>query len=159
VSEPLEVLLLLNTIEAENKLDQLKTKTDAVVENWRISRQEVTKGLTILSQSLSLMVRIAERTMGETHQGMLKTIRSLSTMLTAAVSAMYAVASGYAATGILAPIGAALAGFTTGMAIGQQIAINITYEDIGRRMLSIESNMRDVETRARMFYGGGGVSF
>jgi len=119
---------------------------DAVVETWQKHRTKIMMSLGIMNQMMSITTRLAAKTTNEVGKAMLKNLQGLLMVVNATVSAMVAVAAGYTSTGILAPIGAIVAGFAAGLSIGQVAAVAVAEDrlqnDIGailRRLNTLQS--------------------
>jgi membrane-associated protease RseP (regulator of RpoE activity) len=154
VSEQVVIDVVVNTQAAEAQIAAVEDKIDSTIERWRANRQEIMLGLSALNQVVAITAKIASKTADEVGKGMLKILQSLLSVVNSTVSAMIAVAAGYAATGIGIPIAAAVAAFAAGLSIGQQIVI------IGVQLLAdmenVKSRLSTVESQAnfRAYMGG-----
>ena len=156
VSEQVVIDVIVNTQAAEAQLASLGDKVDTTVEGWKAHRREIMIGLTAVNQIIAITAKLASNTTDEVGKAMLKVMQSLMLVVNSTVSAMIAVAAGYTSTGILAPIGAAIAAFAAGLSIGQGLVILGEQARILADMESVKNRLATVEsqTQFRAFMGG-----
>ena len=143
----------LDTTEVNVKIDEVMAKADATFQKWAINRAQIMQGISVVNQIMSVTTKIANKVMDETGRAMLRVMSSLLSVVTQTTSTMLSVSAAYASTGILAPIGAALAAFATGFNIGQTAAI-LQQEEIIKGMMGVVENRlssleQDVHSLAR----------
>lgn len=157
MSEIVDIFLLMRTAEAAAEIAALQEQIDGVQESWSITRSEVMQGLALTNVAISLTLRIASNVVDEAGKNILKIVRSLLTVVNATVSAMLAVAAGYAATGVLAGVGAVLAGFAAGLSAGQSLRILEVEAQLSALFANATRDMDALSAGARTFAFLGGA--
>ena len=145
VSDAITIFLGVDTTQLDAELMVTQGKIDSVVSAWQNHRREIMMSLGIVNQMIGIVSKIASKVTDELGKAMLKMVQSLLAVVNATVSAMIAVAAGYASTGVLAPIGAAVAAFAAGLGIGQSIAISIVEAQLIADLMGVNTRLSTVE--------------
>jgi len=158
VSEQVIIDVLVNTGTAEAQLETLQGKIDETITWWKVHRRDVMLGLGAVNQLIAITAKIATQTTDEVSKALTKMLQSLLAVVNSTVSALIAVATGYAATGIGIPLAAAIAAFAAGMSIGQSIAITATQAQVLSELGAVQQRLSIVEQgailRGQMMGGG-----
>lgn len=139
------------TTGAEAEIAEVQSKVDAVVAGWKVNRQEIMRGLSVVNQFVAITARIAQHTGDAVGKCMLRILQSLLSVIGSTASTMIALAAAYIATGILAPVGLILAAFATGLSIGDAAAVITAQAQLLAQMESVNSRLAALEGfRAQM---------
>ena len=137
----------------------LQGAVDKQQQEWSISRQQIMQGLTAVNQAISVVSQLARLTAKATGQAMNKVLSSLITVTQATISSLLAIGTAYTATGILAPIGAILIGFASGLSLGQAIFLFQKEAELAASFITIDARLAAIEAAARSApFGGGGTT-
>jgi len=156
MSDALMIFLGVDTTELDADLLVVQGAMDDTIKAWQEHRRQIMQGIGIVNQMMAIVNKIASQTVDETGRAMLRITQSLLTAVNATVSAMIAVAAGYTSTGILAPVGAAVAAFAAGLSIGQSIAILAAEGEIQNNMRIAQQRINTAASQ-QMFRGFMGV--
>jgi len=158
VSEPVIIDVLVNTTTAEAQLDSLSEKVNNTITWWKEHRRDIMIGLGAVNQLIAITAKIASQTTDEVSKALTKMLQSLLAVVNSTVSALIAVATGYAATGIGIPLAAAITAFAAGLSIGQSIAITATQAQVLAELGNVQQRLDTVEQgaifRGQMIGGG-----
>ena len=109
---------------------------------------QINQVMGIVTQTISIVTKVS-------GQAMNVILRSLITAVQSTISAMVAIAAGYFSTGVLAELGAIVAGFAAGLNVGVALRVLQTEAELSARFASIEATLRGLELQRAGFRARG----
>ncbi|MHC4645063.1 MAG: hypothetical protein ACYTBJ_06160 [Planctomycetota bacterium] len=151
MSAPVIIPVDIDTSRAMASIDNLQARIDTQAALHQEQRTRIMRELAVVNQALSIVSQTAMLVARATGQAVNAIFRSLLQTVQGTISAILAVAAGYAATGVLGGVAAALAGFATGLSTGTAIRVLQTELEMSTRFANIEASLRGLEAQTRGF--------